>query len=571
MEAPSRIANIKNKFEKIISRFTEILQESPVEILISLFTFMYATGVHEEVITTNTKYGFLMPLFFVFSFVVNRIFITQKHRLVYYLSLLPFLLFWWINVDTWIWSAGYAVAIIIAGLFLFSFKQNRENNTFVTNAVQYTSEITGSLFLMMAAYALIVSIYFSLKYIFNITETDREFWTYSSLFIFVVGWPLTFLMLHNDSEENDENMLINGEPSIFTILLNYLISPALLIYTAILYLYFIKILVLWSLPKGGIAYMVFAFVLVAVIAGACQPLLKKQPYKWFYNYFSFISLPALLMFWIGVMYRVKQYGLTEDRVYLLVCGLVMTLCMILFFTKQFGRYLYVTWAAIFLLACFTYIPGITANDISIYSQKMRINQTIKELGLVYKDGQLKRDTPFETDTKYLPEYRSLYGSIVYIYKRMGEEKFQKMYGYSNPDAFLDAIVPPVLHADITHINTYARYEQVSYPARYMEIEEYKTFCYPREIHCGENATYEIKGKSGKPIVSGKMSELLDNQLSKIGYSRKNLSIQNLYDNAAEFLTIKTDSALIIINRMDFRIVNDVWTINDLQEVVVFEK
>ena len=36
----SRITNIKDKIEKIISRFTEILQESPVEVLISLFTFI---------------------------------------------------------------------------------------------------------------------------------------------------------------------------------------------------------------------------------------------------------------------------------------------------------------------------------------------------------------------------------------------------------------------------------------------------------------------------------------------------------------------------------------------------
>ena len=74
----SRITNIKDKIEKIISRFTEILQESPVEVLISLFTFIYAAGVHEEIITENIRYSFLMPLFFAIAFIMNRIFIVQN-------------------------------------------------------------------------------------------------------------------------------------------------------------------------------------------------------------------------------------------------------------------------------------------------------------------------------------------------------------------------------------------------------------------------------------------------------------------------------------------------------------
>ncbi|MFQ8803975.1 MAG: DUF4153 domain-containing protein [Alistipes indistinctus] len=154
-------------------------------------------------------------------------------------------------------------------------------------------------------------------------------------------------------------------------LLNWVLSPAVLAYTVLLYLYFAKIVATWSLPRGRIAYLVFGFTLIAVAAQAGQTLLNKRYYDWFYNRFSLISLPALAMFWVGVGCRWSDYGLTENRVYLIACGLIMTACMGLFLSRRIGRYLYVTLTAIVILALFTYIPGLTPRDIERWSQSGR--------------------------------------------------------------------------------------------------------------------------------------------------------------------------------------------------------
>lgn len=107
---------------------------------------------------------------------------------------------------------------------------------------------------------------------------------------------------------------------ILEVLLNYIVTPALLIYTAILYLYMAKILFTWSLPEGGVAYLVFGFTITALAVKAVDQLLGKLIYNWFFDRFSLVSLPMLVLFWIGVMRRTNEYGLTEPRVYLLVCG-----------------------------------------------------------------------------------------------------------------------------------------------------------------------------------------------------------------------------------------------------------
>ena len=183
-------------------------------------------------------------------------------------------------------------------------------------------------------------------------------------------FPLLFLTFNRKSESFGPQ-----GSKLLHIFLNWILTPAVLIYTILLYIYFFKILIKWTLPNGGIALLVFGFIFTAVAAQAGQTLLTKRYYDWFYNHFSLISLPALAMFWIGVARRCNEYGLTEDRVYLIAFGLIMTCCMGLFLIRRSSHYLYVTYTAIGILALFTYIPGLTPHDIEQWSQKNRSTES----------------------------------------------------------------------------------------------------------------------------------------------------------------------------------------------------
>lgn len=202
---------------------------------------------------------------------------------------------------------------------------------------------------------------------------------YSSSFAFAGIMPLLFLLFNQGKEEE------GSADKLFNVLLNYVLSPALLIYAVILYLYFIKVAVLWSLPKGAIAYIVVSFISATFILKGCQPFLKKRYYDWFYRYSSWAALPALVMYWVGTFYRINQYGYTEARVYLVAVGAILTGVVLLFFFKRAGRYLYAAVLAIFLLSAVTYVPGITAKDIERISQEKRGNYPIKEDRYNYND------------------------------------------------------------------------------------------------------------------------------------------------------------------------------------------
>ena len=115
-----------------------------------------------------------------------------------------------------------------------------------------------------------------------------------------------------------------------------------------------KILVTWSLPEGGVAYLVFGFTLFALAEKALQFLMRKRLYDWFFDRFSLISLPTQLLFWVGAIRRTSEYGLTSPRIYLLVCGGLMTLCVVLFLFRRAGRYMYVCLTAFAVFAAFAY-------------------------------------------------------------------------------------------------------------------------------------------------------------------------------------------------------------------------
>lgn len=110
-------------------------------------------------------------------------------------------------------------------------------------------------------------------------------------------------------------------PKAIFIILSYILMPLLLLYGLILYAYIAKILVSWSLPKGGVAYLVSAFGSIGIAAYlAGHPKHKDSGIIGFFtrNFFKILLVP-LALFAIAIGVRVYEYGITERRYTLLLC------------------------------------------------------------------------------------------------------------------------------------------------------------------------------------------------------------------------------------------------------------
>lgn len=384
---------MKKKIEAMIARLRLAIRQHPVEVLLSVVfglmgCFHFESGYEYEFLEGPLVY---FPVLFLITYTLNGLTLQRRCRWLYFLSVLfclPF--FWW--TMTRVWTPVYLVSLVVVQLFYLVSGWKKDNNEFVRVALRYLKAMLSAGLLAGIAYLLAISIYVSIQYIFEIWgQSDRRFYTEAAFLLFMCGMPLLFLMFNQEKEEKEES-----SNRLFEVLLNYVLSPALLIYAVILYLYFIKVAVLWSLPKGAVAYIVVSFVSAAFILKGCQVFLLKRYYDWFYKHASLVVMPTLVMYWIGVYYRINQYGFTEPRVYLVIVGLILSGLVVLFFTKRWGRYLYVSCLAIVLLSVVTYIPGITAKDIERVSQTKRDNYPPKEKTYDYRSYiEIEDGTPID--------------------------------------------------------------------------------------------------------------------------------------------------------------------------------
>lgn len=356
------LTQIRNFFIENVRTF----RLAPVEMAVACYYFVVGiVGVHWDFKVCGEQL-IIMPFALILTMLCNRWFTTPQNRILYYLSGCIVLPFWWGVPQNWHpGHIAYWITIGIGLLVLLAAGRYKDNRKFTTQLLHYVLNGAAAYVISGITGMLIYAIYGSFIYIFDLTEWPLIS-IYTLLFCAVLEFPLLFLTFNRKTESFGPQ-----GSRLLHIFLNWVLSPAVLIYTLLLYLYFIKILILWTLPNGGIALLVFCFILTAVAAQAGQTLLTKRYYDWFYKHFSLISLPALVMFWIGVARRCNEYGLTEDRVYLIVFGLIMTCCMGLFLIRRSSHYLYVTYTAIGILALFTYIPGFTPLAIEQWSQQRR--------------------------------------------------------------------------------------------------------------------------------------------------------------------------------------------------------
>lgn len=537
---------MKIDFRKIAAGLGQTVRRFPVESGILLYAFVFAALVYEEVIVRHEANLLLIPFFFALAFVTDQLAPAGRWRWAYFLCWVPMPLLWMTDPEAWVSSLYYPVTLGISLLAVFACRRRTDNAVFAAETLRYFFNAVIAAVFAGVAHLLLIAIYFSVHYIFNVWggwETD--FLVYSSMLAYIVALPLMFLAFTRGNL---------GDPlppnRIFDILLNYILTPALLVYTAILYLYLLKIAFEWSLPKGGLAYMVFAFTMIAVVAKACQPLLGKRIYGWYFDRFSLIALPAAAMFWIGTLYRIGEYGFTEARVYLMVCGLVMTLTLGLLLFRRAGRYLYVTLGAMFLFALFTYVPPLSAERIALRSQSERVASIAASLGLLDEEGEFRTDPRPLSDTVYREQYLQLYESLRYLYREGAP-----MRGLSAPDV-LKEVYPGDLdgYGRMAALNDF---RHITAEGAVFDIGGYTRF-YPMDGYRNDTTAYYYTYtddtlalfRAGKKLWSSSGGDLLEGQLRKIGFSRDSIPGEEVLNaRRSEFMSLRRDGLLLLFDQI----------------------
>ena len=417
-----------------LKKIRELLRcpkELPVETALCLTFFMIAvfhtatehwdgeTGVMLSAVNGDILMLFV-PLF-VLTFYLHRV-----NRWAYCLSYLLFIPLMALNLKPFLWSTAFGFTYALAAILLVIGIRKMSNRPFAAHLLHVVTQMFFGVLVAGLLNIAVVAISASFFYIFGIKE-PTNYYEYLYQFIWIVVAPLACATFISRDEYAETDL-----PKVIRLILNAILSPAIIIYTVILYAYFIKIACTWDLPKGGVAYMVMGFVTVSLAGYLSQYLLPKRYFDWFYRHFTWIAIPPLIMFWIGSLYRIRLYSFTEGRFYLLVAGVLMTLFVLMLLWKKTRRFQLMALIFGAVIVLFTYIPGISAKSIGLRCQKVRLEQIASKLHLTDpQTGKFVKilDTQrISSDSLLSAQYVEADDVVEYVRHEMGDSLFEQKYG-----------------------------------------------------------------------------------------------------------------------------------------------
>ena len=411
---------------KLKNLFQQLLQSPrrfPVEAALGLVFFIIGVlDLNKNLFAPlNADILWLFAPLVVFSFWLQRV-----NRWAYLASFFLFLPLMCLNLKPFLWTFGFGFTYVLAAILLVLGNRRMDNRSFAAHALHVVTQVFSGLLVTGILNLAVMAVVSSFLYIFGIKGDGRLF-EYIFMFIwFVLAPQICFTFVRQDEDD------VSEPEKVIRLILNYILSPAVIIYTVILYIYFIKIAVLWELPKGGVAWMVMGFITVALAGRMAQSILSHRYYDWFYRHFSLIAVPALIMYWIGFVYRIRMYSFTESRFYLMVAGMLMTLFVLMLFWERTRRYQLMAFLLGAAIILFTYIPGISAKRIGLSCQKQRLCGLTDELKLIdAKTGKLNTRIDIRSitrDSLLCEKYKEVTNVISYVRKETGTVLFNKQYG-----------------------------------------------------------------------------------------------------------------------------------------------
>ncbi|HYK75640.1 MAG TPA: DUF4153 domain-containing protein [Daejeonella sp.] len=189
---------------------------------------------------------------------------------------------------------------------------------------------SGVLFLGLAAAIGSMNLLFNFKF---------EWDTFAILWFLIVGLFQTVFFLSGVPQNIAALEHESSYPKGLKLFTQYVLLPLASVYVVILLAYELKILIQWSLPKGLVSNLIIGYAVFGLLALLLiYPIRNLEENKWLKTYsrnFYFLLIPLIALLIWAVSVRVNEYGITEQRYFLIVLAIWLSFITIYFlFSKR---------------------------------------------------------------------------------------------------------------------------------------------------------------------------------------------------------------------------------------------
>ncbi|HSW36660.1 MAG TPA: DUF4153 domain-containing protein [Candidatus Limnocylindrales bacterium] len=324
-----------------------------------------------------------------------------------------------------------AVALFLALSLLFIPRLNKKENYEAYVLKVFTGLLITAIY-SAVLYSGIAAIIFATDNLFEFGMPSAYYY-YS--FLLVGSLFSVPLFLSKLPDRDDDQADYSYSRALEIILLNIAI-PLITIYTAILYLYFVQILIVWEWPKGVITNLVLWYSVLGVgVLFLLTPILKENPVgNLFKTWFPKLIMPLLGLMFIAIGIRINQYGFTESRYYVVLLGAWVTGFMLYFSVAKSIKNIIIpiSLAIIVFIAVFGPLSSFT---VSIMSQNARLNYILTRNEMITNGTLISNSNISLTDrieisniVMYFDRYHSL-ADIAVVPDDFDKTRMRDIFGF----------------------------------------------------------------------------------------------------------------------------------------------
>lgn len=388
--------SVSTFFEKTKAQIKNAVSAHPIEIfLISAFAigiWFMELGTHKE--NDHLAYWVFEPMLFIFIYLSRP---YSWYRFSWIVPLVALAIIGMTNdsAEFYLSSPKFGGANFIALLVLLGFPFEKNNQGFTYRNFTNLFHLGLATMVWLLVFGLVAAILFTITTLFNVEFSDSFYeHFYTSLGIFTL--PLFFLVFQQRQAKSE--MTLNR---IFEILVNFVLAPALMIFTVLLYAYVVQIIFEGVLPKGMLANITLPYLLGGLGVYALRSICAKARWETFFKFYPYLSIVPIVLLWLAIDRRISAYAWTEQRIYLVALATAITIAYAILIVPKARQYRLISGVVMVAIFAMTWI--VKPQEIAYQSQTARFEQLLKKLNLSDGLGKIRDDIDFVERLENMPK------------------------------------------------------------------------------------------------------------------------------------------------------------------------
>ena len=381
-------------FQQTKTQIKSVISTHPIEIfMIAAFALgIWFVDMNSE--KDHLAYWLFEPMLLAFIYLSRP---YSWYRFSWIVPLITVFTIWQVNdnADFYCYSPKFWGANFIALLMLLGFPFEKNNQGFTYRNFINLFHLGLATAVWLLVFGLIAAILFTITTLFNIAFSD-SFYSHVYMSLGIFTQPLFFLVFQQRQVKSE--MTLNR---IFDILVNFVLAPALIIFTVLLYAYVVQIIFEGVLPKGMLANISLPYLLGGLGVYALRSICAKASWETFFKFYPYLAIVSIVLLWLAIDRRISAYAWTEQRIYLVALATAITIAYAILIVPKARQYRLIS--GVVMVAIFAMTWVVSPKEIAYQSQTERFEQLLTKLNLSDGQGKIRDDVDFVERLENMPK------------------------------------------------------------------------------------------------------------------------------------------------------------------------